>query len=97
MYSYLYLLPQSSPAPLGLVFANFMLCSFAGVSAFHSLARLDLSSTLRFDFRPYHALTLAVGVALTAFVPLAATAHADVPAPLITSTAFLTLEFAAGM
>jgi len=88
---------QSYAPPLGMVFANFMLCSFAGVSVFHLLTRLHFSSTRRFEFRSYHVLVLAVGVALAAFAVLTTTTHAKVAAPSLTLLAFMTLEFAAGL
>jgi len=90
--------------PLGLIFANFMLCSFAGASSFQVVTRLHFSalapfssSSSRFDIRPRHALVVAVGVALLAFIPLAVNAHFRVSAPLVTLAAFMTLQFAAGL
>lgn len=88
---------QSLSPPLGLIFANFMLCSFAGAASFHVVTRLHFSLASRFDFRCYHALVLAVGVALLAFIPLAINAHAKVTAPVVTLAAFMTLQFAAGL
>jgi len=92
-------LTQSPFPPLGLIFANFMLCSFAGASCFHVFTRLHFSSltSTRFDFRSYHALALSVGLALLSFVPLAVNAHARVTAPVVTLAAFMTLQFAAGL
>ena len=64
---------------------------------FHLLTRLHFSSTRRFEFRSYHVLVLAVGVALAAFAVLTTTTHAKVAAPSLTLLAFMTLEFAAGL
>ena len=93
-----YQTPQSPP-PLGLVFANFMLCSFAGVSVFHFLTRLHFSSSHRFEFRSYHALVLALGVALAAFCSLVAATRVNAlrAPPFLTLIAFFALEFAAGL
>jgi len=92
---------QSSALPLGLVFANFMLCSFAGSSVFHlltrHLTRLSFSASYRFELRSYHVLVVAVGVALAAFAVLAASCHAKMTAPNLTLIAFMALEFAAGL
>jgi hypothetical protein len=45
-----------------MVFANFMLCSFAGGSIYHLTTRGALSA--RFELRPYHMLSGALAIAL---------------------------------
>lgn len=85
---------QSQP-PLGMVFANFMLCSFAGGSIYHLTTRGALSA--RFELRPYHMLSGALAIALIAFGMLVASTNPAMPDRTTTFLAFLVLEVAAGL
>ena len=75
-----------------------MLCRFAGGSVFHFLTHLHFSLSHCFEFRSYHGLVLALGVALAAICLLVGATHANVAAPpFLTLVAFFSLEFAAGL
>ena len=79
-----------------------MLCSFAGGSVFHILTRLQFSSssssaTTRFDFRAYHGLVLAVGLALLSFLGLLVFGSRNLDGPVVPLSMFLMLELAAGL
>lgn len=76
--------------PLGLIFANFMLCSFGGGIVFRRLTK-----SCRLPFKPQHALIMSVGIVLAAFVLLLVAQQVN--SQLLCLMAFLALEFAAGL